>query len=557
MRRFLLLFIVFSLLGLSTGFASDEGVLLLVPPDSPVFSDLPVAIINDERITLKDLHNAAKERIGDDVEKSKKIEYSDTLNNLINIRLIVQEARNIGIDELPEIKDFIDAYSRVTLREQLMEEHVKDLKADETTADKLYKEAVKEWKIKSVLFEKEDDAKKMLQEIKEGGSFDEIVEKAITLETAKGDIEGQFLKPEKFLPQMADAASKMEIGSVSPVIQTDSGFVIMKLEEIRYPEDPKAKEWAIQESLNHKKGRALEAFDRELKKKYTKVNKKIFDSLDYESKKPGIEKLIKDKRVIAEIKGEDPITVADISSTIKQKFYHGIERAAEGKKINERKLDVLGELLHKRVFRKEALKKEIHKTEKYKDMVRAYEESMIFGAFVQRVVVPEVKLTLEETQKYYDEHIDEYAFPEMLRIKSLVFSKRENAEAAIEKLQKGTDFKWLRETADGQADKDAPGLLRFEGNVLTLKDLPDDMQKVLSGVNPRDSRLYASPDNFFYALYIQEVIPSKKQPFEAVKEAVAKKVFSEKLNNAIINEWTDKLREASDITIYLQADRAK
>lgn len=554
MRRFLLLFIVaVSLFSLRVGFASNQMVPLLVPPDSPIFSALPAAIVNDEYITIKDLHNAAKERMSKDV---KKIDYSDVLNNLINIKLIIQEARDIGIDELPEIKDFIDAYSRVTLRELLMEEHVRDIKADETDVDKLYKEAVKEWKIKSVLFEKEDDAKKMLQEIKEGKDFDALVSKAIADKTAQGDIEGQFFKPEKILPQIAGAISNMEIGSLSPIIQTESGFILVKLEEMRYPEDPKAKEWAVQEALTIKKGRAIESLDRELKKKYTKVNKKLMDSLDYESKRTGIEKLLKDKRVIAEIKGEKPITVGDLSAAIKQKFYHGIERAAEGKKINERKIDVLGELLHKRVFRKEALKKGIHKTEKYHDMVRSYEESMIFGAFVQRVVVPEVKLTLEEIQKYYDEHIDEYSFPEMLRINSLVFSTKENAEAAIEKLQKGADFKWLRETADGQVDKNTPGLLRLDGNVLTLKDLPDDMQKVLSGVNPGDSRLYTDPDNLFYALYIQDVIPSKKQPFEAVRETIAKEVFKNKINKAI-NDWTNKLREASDIKIYLQEGRDK
>lgn len=552
MKGFLLVAIAV-LIGLQAGFADEGMVPLLVPPDSPVFSGIPVAIVNNEEITLKDLHNEVLERTSDGGKDVRKIDYPAVLDRLISIKLIVQEARNIGIDELPEIKQLIDSYSKITLREQLMEDQVKGLKPDEADVEKLYKDAVKEWKIKSVLFEKEDDAKKMLQEIEAGGSFDGLIETAIKSGTAKGDAEGQFLKPEKLLPQIAEAVSKLKTGAVSPVIQIDSGFVVLKLEDVRYPEDPKAKEWATQEALNYKKGRAIQSLDRELKEKYTKVNKKVFDSIDYDSKKPGIEKLLKDKRVVAEIKGEKPVTVAELSAEIRQKFYHGIERAAESKKVNERKADVLGELLHKRVFRKEALRRGIHKTEKYMNLVKTYEESVIFGAFVQKIVVPDVKLTLEEVQEYYNRHISEYSFPEMLRLHSLAFFSKADAESAVEKLKKGTDFKWLRENAEGQVDKNTPGLLKFDGSVLTLNDLPADMQKVLSAVNPGDSRFYSGPDNFFYALYVQDVIPSKKQPFEAVKDVVGRKVFNEKLNNAI-DEWTDKLREASDIKIYLRID---
>lgn len=552
MKRFLLA-VISVLIGLQASFADERLVPLLVPPDSPRFLDVPVAIVNEEEITLRDMHNAALERISDAGKDARKVDYPAVLDRLINIKLIVQEARNIGIDELPEIIQMIDGNSRVTLREQLKEDQVKDLKPDEAEVEKLYKDVVKEWKIKSVMFEKEDDAKKMLQEMQAGGSFDGLVEAAVKSETAKGDAEGQFLKLEKLLPQIADAVLKMKIGDISPVIKIDEGFAIMKLEEIGYPEDPEAKEWAMQEALNHKKSRAVQSLDRELKQKYTKVNKKVFDSLDYDSKKPGIEKLLKDKRVVAEIKGEKPVTVGELSDEIRQKFYHGIERAAERRKVNERKADVLGEILHKRVFRKEALKRGIHKTEKYISLIKAYEESVIFGAFVQRVVAPEIKLTLEDLQEYYNRHISEYSFPEMLRLNSLVFSSKTDAESAVEKLKKGTDFKWLRETAEGQADENTPGLLSFDGSVLTLNDLPVDMQKVLSAVNPGGSSLYSSPDNFFYVLYVQDVIPSRKQPFETVRDVVGRKVFNEKLNNAI-DEWTDKLREASDIKIYLQID---
>ena len=44
---------------------------------------------------------------------------------------------------------------------------------------------------------------------------------------------------------------------------------------------------------------------------------------------------------------------------------------------------------------------------------------------------------------YYHEHIKEYTMPEMMKIKSLVFAKREDGEDNIEKLRKGTEFQWI------------------------------------------------------------------------------------------------------------------
>ena len=71
---------------------------------------------------------------------------------MINTRLVVLEARNIGLDELPEIKKMVADYSRDTLMELLIEGYVKDIKADQDEVEKIYQEMVKEWQISSVRF---------------------------------------------------------------------------------------------------------------------------------------------------------------------------------------------------------------------------------------------------------------------------------------------------------------------------------------------------------------------------------------------------------------------
>lgn len=511
-----------------------------------------VATVNDESITLNEFNQEVSSlKTGKSAEGKKGTE-SELLRRLINTKLIIQEARKIGLDELPEVKNMVDVFSRIALRELLAERQLKDVKADEKEVEKIYRELVKEWKIKSVMFEKEDAAKKMEGEIKEGKSFDEVARKVVSGGAAKGGEESNYLSRKDLLPQVAETVSKMEAGSVSPIIPVGSGFVILKVEDIRYSESEEAREMAKRGALVLKKEGVLKNYNDALIKKYVKLDKKILDGIDFEAKEPGFQKLLEDKRVVAEIQGEKPITVGELTDNLRQQLYHGVESAIESKRLNEKKTPVLDEMLYKRVFRKEALRLGIDKTEVYKNKVKDYENSVIFGAFIQKALVPDIKFEEEDLKTFYNDHIKDYTFPEMTKINSLVFRKREPAEKALEKLRKGTDFQWLMENAEGQIDKnDSKDVWNFEGKFLTIRDLPEGVRKSVSGAKPGDFRLYESPEGYFYVLAIQDVVPALPQPFEEAKKKIAKIVFDDKLKKAV-EEWAEKLRAVSDVKVYLK-----
>jgi len=539
MRAYLWALRIISIVGLligTVGIASGQDLPLIK-------GKKVVATVNSEPITLDEFNRELPHAQG-----AKK---SELLRRLINISLVVQESNRIGLDELPEIRNMVDVFSKVTLREELMERQVKDIKVDEKEVEKLYKESIKEWKISSLLFEKEDAAKKMAEEIKAGKKFDELSKQYVAEGKAKGGEQGEWLKVKDIDPQIINVVSKMKTGSVSPIIPFKSGFVILRLEDIRYTENPEAMKQAKEEVLKLKKVQVLKDYSDALIKKYAKVNQDVIKRIDYESKSPGFEALLKDKRVIVEIKGENPITVGELTQQLKQQLYHGVERAVETKRLNSRKDSALEEILYKRVFRKEALRLGLDKTEGYKDKVKEYENSVLFGAFVNKVIVPDIKLKEEEVKAYYQKHIGDYTFPEMMKIDSLVFSKRQDAEIAIERLRKGTEFQWLSANAEGQVDRNSPGLLTFDKKFLTTKDLPEGLQKVISGARAGDFRLYESPDGYFYVLAIQDVIPSKPQPYEEARGIVSRKVFDDQVKKAV-EDYADKLRAVSDVKVYLK-----
>lgn len=511
-----------------------------------------VAEVNEETITLAEFNEALASLPGEEPagEKAAAKEKTELLQRLINSRLIVQEGRRMGLHELPEIAKQADVYGKVTLREHLIEHRAKDIKGDAKEAERIYRDAIREWKINSVLFEKKDEAGKMLAALKGGKDFGAAAQPFIAAGTAKGGDGGKYMKARDIDPQIAVVVAKLKPGSVSPLIPIKNGFVLVKLEALRSVENAGEKERARREALNKKRVEALKDYNDVLIKKYVKVNKDVLAGINFDAKEQSFSQLLKDKRVIAEIKGEPPVTVADLSEHLRQQLYHGVERAIESRKLNAKKSAALDEMLYKKVFRKEALRLGLDKTKSYAHKVRAYEDSLVFGAFVQKAVAPDVKLKEDDIKAYYEEHAGEYAFPEMMRISGLAFAKRADAEKAVEKMKAGTAFQWLAANAEGQADRNSKGLLTFDGQLVTTSGLPEGIQKAVAGAKSGDVRLYAAPEGYFYLLSLQEVVPSKPRAYQEAREEIARKLFDEKLRKAL-DGWTDRLRAASDVKVYI------
>jgi parvulin-like peptidyl-prolyl isomerase len=532
------------------GFLFSGAGTFAAEPDLPVIKGKKVvATVNGEPITLDEFNKELASLNPE--EKDDKKKQSKLLRRLINTLLILQEARKTGIGELPEIRKRVEVFSRVTLREELMERHVRNIKPDTKEVDKLYRELVKEWKMSSALFEQESLARSFEKAAKGGEAFEKTLKHFVSDKKAKEIEVGKYFKNKELIPEIATAVGKMKIGEISPVIPLKNGFVVLKLEGLRYPENEEAKAVAKAEALGRKQGEALRKYNETLKKKYVTVNQKVLDSISYDVKEPEFQKLLKDKRILAEIKGERPITVGDLTEALRQQLYHGVERALESKRLDKKKVPTLEDILYKRLFQKEALRLGMDKTESYKSKVKEHEDSYVFGAYVQKAVVPEIKLKEEEIKSYYDRHIKEFTYPAMMKIVGLVFAKREGAEKAIINLRKGTDFQWVKANAEGQLDINTEGVINFEGRHLMVKELSDDIQKAVSGSRSGDFRLYESPKGHSYVLLIEDVVPSKPKPYTEAKEEISKRVFNEKLLKALEN-LADKLRALSDVKIYLK-----
>lgn len=531
-----------------------EGFITLrIPLFSPAYDSIPVALVDEDPVIMYDLSVALAQQQELESEQLGEREkgYLRTLNRLINSRLIVLEAINIGLNDTDEVRNQIEAFTIQTLQQELMKNHLQGLEPDPAEVEDLYRKMSREVKLYSLTFPAGPEARKFIEEVKKG-DFDQLANRIVEEGKAKEQKDEAYVKIKDLRPEVGQEVYSMDVGGLSKIYRTEDGYLVYRLVDARFVEDPPVREEARNIVLETtKKEKALE-YGIALRDKYVTFDEELFKQLDFDA---DFEQLQQDKRVLAKGKSKEypfTITVADLAAQMKVSFFHGADKAQKLKMINERKDIAIGNMIYMYSSELEARHLGLDQTDTFKRKVKEYERSTIFSIFTNKVLMPEVKVTEEEIRAYYEKHIDEYSSPAMLRLKSLAFNNRQEAESALDKLRKGADFNWVSANVTGLVAPDAAGLLTLDKNLLSLTSLPEDLQESARDVNKGGTLLYApSEGDFFYVLLVEDVFPPEPQPYEQARAEAAKKVLNLNIEKAL-DEWVTKLKEEYPVRIFLQ-----
>jgi len=530
--------------------AETTYVHLKAPLFSERFETFPVAQVEDQFIELRELTSslAAAHQAHDPKARPDTKDFTALLDRLIDARLLVLDARDSGIDELPEVKRAIADFRETALTEALKAYVTRAVKADPEEVERLYRREIREWKVTSVLFAKPEDAKRAAGLVAGGKSLDDVGKRAIEEKKATGGDQTDFVPAARMLPAVAAAVDKLAVGRTSPPIQVTGGWAIVRLDAVRYPEKPGARADAEAKALAGKKVSVLRQYYADLARRWVKIDQRLLKRLDYEAPRPGFEVLKKDERPLVRIQGEPPITVGRFSAALEQEFFHGVAEAIRAKRINRQKPVLLDALVSRVVVPKEARRLGLDATAEYERKVADYESSLLFGTYVEKAIAPNVKVPEEELKAYYEQHRAEYAYPAFYRLEGMGFRDVKLAQAAVEKLRAGTDFKWLKANAEGQIPNEERTVV-MDGGVYSARGMPPDMVRGLAGAKKGDFRLHSAGDQH-YVVHVLEEVHASEQPFAEVRKSILQKVTADHVGKAI-KETAGKLRGIHDVRVFI------
>jgi peptidyl-prolyl cis-trans isomerase C len=199
----------------------------------------PVATVNGVAIPRQRADFVIKQQTARGAQDSVELR-SRVRDVLINNEVIAQEANKAGVAKKPEVQQQLE----MARQEIIVNSYVNDwiLKHPPTDAEiqTEYERAkastgTTEYKARHILVENEDEAKKLIAELKKGGKFEDLAQKNSKDPGSKdrgGDLDWQI--PGVFDKGFADALVALGKGKMTDApVRTRFGFHIIQVDDIR------------------------------------------------------------------------------------------------------------------------------------------------------------------------------------------------------------------------------------------------------------------------------------------------------------------------------------
>jgi len=252
----------------STTETNPEDVETILPPETILAS------FSGQTITLGEF-NQLWEEVPEDYKL--QLDKSMVLDQMISEKMLIQEAKNIGLEKDNDVLEQIKKMTEQILVQVLIEREILDkIKINDEEVLEYYEQNKESFTEKeqvylyNILLETEEEAQNVLEQLKAGGDFSEIAKEKSTGPSAAQGGDLGYLTKGTIIPEIEEVVFALEVEELSEIINTDFGFHILKITE-KKPETVKSfeevKEDIIQTLLpNKQKYRVLSIESRKKKK---------------------------------------------------------------------------------------------------------------------------------------------------------------------------------------------------------------------------------------------------------------------------------------------------
>lgn len=279
--------------------------------------------------------------------------------------------------------------------------------------------------------------------------------------------------------------------------------------------------------------------------------------------------------IVAEIDG-DAITIADFT----KEFFPLVEgydtpsSDQEQEALQDLKEALLDQLIEKRVILHQAPKMGIAVSdEELEEVVAAIQREYPEGGFEevvqdedfflqwkeqlrQRLLIEKVisrvsqvtsPIDEETMRKYYEQHREEFAVAEQLRVRQIVVKDRKGAESILRKLKRGDPFEDMARRHSSGPEAEEGGDLGFFGR----GDMPEEFDVVFSLQEGEISDIVQSP----YGYHIFQVVAKRGQAeldFAQVKDRIRSVIMREE-EEKTFQDWLKMIKKQTRITVNKSA----
>ena len=207
-----------------------------------------VAIVNGKAVPKARMDALAQQLAASGRPVGPEME-SQLRDEVIAREVFMQEAQKQGLDATDDYKNQLEIARQAIMIRALFENYRKTSPVTDADVKAEYDKFVaanggKEYKARHILVETEDQAKKIIADLKKGGSFEEIAKKQ-SKDPGSGANGGDldWANPSSFVPEFSEAMIKLKKGEMTQVpVKSQFGYHVIRVDDIRQAQLPKVDE---------------------------------------------------------------------------------------------------------------------------------------------------------------------------------------------------------------------------------------------------------------------------------------------------------------------------
>jgi peptidyl-prolyl cis-trans isomerase C len=510
-------------------------------------SRMTIARVNGDPISVQevldvfnDRHSGHSKFLGGDVELRK------FLAIVLDDRLLVQEAYEIGLDQDP----LVIATGERTERTRIVATLVKE--AIEETARPTDEDIRRAWQaldtirqVRQITLPTRADAEEVRNAIVHGADI-EYFARICSIARSRLNAGHVMVSWGNFPPAWEEAVFPLEPGEVSPVIESSEGFDVVVVEN-RVVRNLPPLEMVKDDLTSTLYKRRLEArkieYSRELWSKYHVVPATL----------PREPRALRDMLAqtpatpVATWDGGGVLTLSDTFNVAELEQLLSVPASAAAKAIDDRIRITVNEPLVARDGKERGLGERPEIAHEVKSAREYTMEALLYRDHILKAIDVEEP----ELQSYYDSHVAEFKTPPRRQVAQILVSSEAEAAGVKTKLENGSDFAELAQ----QSSRDfvtAPkgGDLGW----ITADKVPPAFTEVLSLSAGQISKPIHDTAGW-HVIKVLNVEDARVPPYAEVASAVRDRVLDRKKREARA-AWVEKLRAASKIEIDDDAIKA-
>ena len=509
----------------------------------PLFAAPPLELaqVNGETITDTQLkaafvgkHGGHTVFLGGDTETRR------FLNIVINERLLVQEAYNLGLDQDPAVKPQVDQFRENASAEHLLKQEIDEksvptqdeIRAAWNVADQLFL-------AREIVADTRAEAESIRRSAMSGSDFEELARAcSIAPSRTRGGSVSPFTWGSLSLA-VEEVVFRLEPGEISQPFHTADGWTLIQLvdriEAVRPALDDRVSARIAAKLKERKREARTNELSAELWKKYGATV--VADDVT--------------PRALARLLEKAPDTIIATwnggTLTVKQAFTAGELRMfgafAPGRAAE--KIDAtLRAAVNTALIRLEAKARKIDEVPSVAESIDKYEARLMESVLYSKHVLKDVKVEDDEVRAAYEAQKEKLLIAERRRISHIVVAAEDEAKNLHARIQKGEDYLELlkKHTLDKPSVKTEGDLGWIEKGKVAEKY--DPLFTVAKGA-------VAAPigsDNGWHILRVTDIQPEHPVSFEEAQETIRKNVFEKKKHDAR-ERWIEKLRAVAEIEL--------